>query len=158
MSDAWIGLIGVVLGVVLSQGATWLNRKWDLKQEREERWKAFQRETILEAHSLVTEQYAATIRLAKEHAKTGFDAATEADEEYFGPLLVKAESSAVRLAVVAAHVEDGELHKRIDRVNEGFSVLTKVNDDESLATANAAVQQLIRSMNERVRELLPHLH
>lgn len=131
---------------------------WDLKQEREERWKAFQRESILEAHSLVIEQYAAIIQLATEHAKTGFYSASQADEEYFGPLLVKAESAAVRLAVVAAHVEDNELHKRIDRVNTGFSVMNKVNDHESLEASNAAVQQLIRSTNERVRELMPQLH
>lgn len=153
-SEVWLPIATLVLGIVLSQGATWLNRKWELEQERDERRMAFHRETILEAQDTVgtvmkvlgeTSVIEQGFRNPKYEGVLG-----ESDIQLYLDLTLEHNRAVTRLYSLTTRVDDPILATHL----EDFYVLMNREPE----TVGKKREKAVTLINKRIRALLPDLY
>jgi hypothetical protein len=159
-SEVWLPIATLVLGIVLGYVADWLREERSSRREREERWKAFQRESILEAQDLLWDLITANMEAGRA-AKAHFRATGEwpDDEfEYDLSLVMKSLNAQARLLVLASRIEDRELASMIEDFNEATRQMGPPRDLASHQAAGDQASETMHNFNKRVSELLPALH
>jgi hypothetical protein len=155
-SEVWLPIATLVLGIVLSQGATWLNRKWELKQEREERVNTFQRESIIEAQDMTEKLFA----LHQEAKLTNIHEPrlmVNPQAVYSPAILIATTQTVLRVSTLRARITDQQLVSLLVTI-EGCSVSLGGLKEDHKPGDTEQMSKAILQFNERAGQVLPELY